>query len=84
MSFVRDSEIYITRRIVRALSLVCLVLSDEAARVTPEQLSEKYIMAGLESEHPGIFTVVDECEAAYEQLKQENKKRVEAWRRKEK
>lgn len=73
----RSQEIYITPRNLGALRL----LAREGESV--EAVLEKIIETTIDREHPGLFAVIDECNAAYEKVRAENKQRYEAWKEKQ-
>lgn len=84
MKTVRDSEIYLNKRIGRALYLAAKSMSDEAesSHTTAETLAEKYILSGIEAEFPGILKLVDYCESAYEVTRRYNQDLFKEWQSK--
>lgn len=78
MNFVRESELYISKRLGRALSFAAKKMDDST--ITPESLAEKFIAAGLESEFPGVLKVVDDCESAYEVTRRHNQDLFNQWK----
>ena len=78
MNLVREGSIYVNNRIGRALSLAAKVIAGDGT-ASVEALAQRYLEEGLNREYPGIFQCIDECEAGYKALLNENKKRADAW-----
>lgn len=76
----RDREVYLPHRTETALRLAAEVLADD--NTGTDALAVRYLDECLERDYPGIFEVVEECAAAFDLARADNKKILEEWKKK--